>query len=154
MPEAQFLVIDRSAKVGTRTHELIDPEGVLVQYSFAPGVPTSVPEWAAQRFIANPDGFIVKTDKGMTISKNHFQADATGEYIQLATNQVIASLDELTNAALLLRALQAGGKFKKGAKTPELIAFLLEKASEDTTDTPAKPVGDEEDNLIDGEDDE
>lgn len=152
MPETQFLVTDRSAKIGTRVHELIDPEGIVVQFSFAPNIGTPVPEWAAQKFIENPDGFIVKTDKGMTISKNHFQTDATGEVIQLAANQVVASLDELSNPALLLRALQAGGKFKKGAKPAELIAFLLEKSAEGTPDAPA--AVDNEDNLIDDGDDE
>ena len=126
MNDAMFGVVDPSSidpNAPPRRHQIL-VDGGLVTYEFSPGVPTRMPEAHAMKFLAS--GFPVVDEKDRSV-KGFRKSEPDGSVPALAPDEVIASLDELTQEALLVRAQAAPGgeAFKRGAKKSDLIDFLV-----------------------------
>lgn len=122
-------VIDTNAHkapTGSREHD-IGPK----KYSLTSHTGTDMPMEHAVNFLRDPS-FIVTDADGEVVGSLDRQT-AVGQVqprLQLKSNQVIATLDELSNTSLLVRANEypEGKGFKQNTKKETLIAFLTDQA--------------------------
>lgn len=138
-----FSVTDRLTNdLGPRQHELADPvTGHISRFKFIASEATKCPRWAAERFAAI-DGFDVVDAKGKVFKSA--ASNAPGLLRAIASNETIATFDELTQDALLQRCLAADEKcgFNKAAKKDAMVDWLTARA-----DAPVAPTADVEDAL-------
>lgn len=111
-----------------RTHEILRADKSMAQYTFGFQEPLGVPLPHALKFLEN--GFRVFADPECTraLKRSRSAKDGhDGQVLQaLADHEVIAGVDELTQAALYKRAaaLPGGDAFKPNAKKDDLVAFV------------------------------
>ena len=112
MPDTLF-VLDTTAipGKGTREHEML-VDGLIKSFKFEPGIPLELPLAVAIKFLRH-DAF-KRTDKGGDLLPYHRkpkQPDElkAGERFALKDHETIAHYGELTNVALLQRALELPG---------------------------------------------
>lgn len=139
--EEKYLVTDLNAtdSSGPRSHVMreryVYPNGRSemrdVKYTFEPGKPTEIARTVALRFAKVDPSFEVKTPDGYIIKPSTHKTDAGAE-IALDPGQVVATVDELTDKALLDRAMAFPGAEHLPAKPKraDLIKFVL-SAGED-----------------------
>jgi hypothetical protein len=123
----------------TRTHEhLID--GVPTQFTFAVGqkLPLSIDK--ALKFLKDP-AFIVTDADGKRYDPTPKEPTGAAA-VELAPNELIARIDELSTDALVIRAKQINGGegFKKQDGREKIIAFLIEKTAATRANEAARAV--------------
>ena len=111
-------------KVQARTHEILP--GVF--YALVFNEDTFMPEEHARRFLVDK-AFQVTAPSGNLVPALDPEASSRVIPNMLRPNQIIADVSELTQEALLTRALMAPGapKFTSRTKRDTLIEFLLEE---------------------------
>ena len=123
---AMAQVKDLNALTDARRHDLIEPDGSVKAYEFMPGRYTAVPLTVATRYLVGNSGFEVKGPDGQILKLVQQPQDAAGgRGLVLRPDQVIASLDELTQDALIARAAVLGGKFTKASGKKAVVEFLI-----------------------------
>lgn len=123
---AMAQVKDLNAVTDARRHDLMDADGKITAYDFMPGRYTEVPLALATRWLVGNIGFEVKGPDGQILKLVAQPQDAAGgRGMVLRPDQVIASLDELTQDALIARAAAKGGKFTKASGKKAVVEFLL-----------------------------
>lgn len=126
---AVMLVLDTTARDGIRTHEMI-VQGVVRSFNFEVGKGLPLPTTTAVKFLKH-DAFKLVDEKGEVLEWQRRPKQpnelGAGETLKLADNETIARVDELSNGALLRRALELplGEKFSTGSDRQEMIAFLV-----------------------------
>ena len=111
-----------------RTHEQLWSDGRIEQYTFEFQKPLLVPLSHALRFLEN--GFKVFVDEQCTraLKQTRSARDGHSGHVvqQLAEDEVIANLEELTAPALYKRAvtLPGGDAFKPNSKKADLVEFV------------------------------
>lgn len=119
--EVKFKVRDTTA-TSPRTHVMLDDKGNKVSFTFPNDHESiDVPYQYALKFARIPE-FHVTDPNGRLIRAVPQRRGSGG--IQLNGDECIAKLEELTNAALLVRCQNAGGSQNKNTPKPQLIAFL------------------------------
>jgi hypothetical protein len=119
--DVMFYVRDTAASSAPRTHIMLDDNNKEVPFLFESAFKElAVPYRFAIRFAAI-DGFIVRD-----ANQRQIRAVQTkrADGFRLKSNEVITTLDKLVHEELVARAVAAGGKFSKGSKKDEMIAFL------------------------------
>lgn len=126
MTETMAQVRDLNAIDAPRTHDLTDQDGRVTAYTFHPRQHTAVPLTVATRWLVGNNGFEVLGPDGQVLKLVQQPQDAAGgRGLVLRPDQVIASLDELTQDALIARAAAKGGKFTKASGKKAVVEFLL-----------------------------
>lgn len=132
-PDVQLLVLDTTAINEPRTHEQV-VDGVIRPFVFERGKPLPLPFAIASKFLVH-EAFKLMNEKGEIIAwKRHpKQPDelGAGEKIKVGDDETIARYDELSNNALLQRAvvMPGGEKFAQGKDRPDrgaMISFITE----------------------------
>ena len=111
--------------LGPRQHELTNPAtGKIERFKFAEGEATRCPRWAALALAALP-GFEVADPRGKRLRIAAARRAAPAR--DLAPDEVVARLEELTQDALLARcqARDSGCGFGKSTRKTELVDWLL-----------------------------
>lgn len=126
----EMLVIDTTATDGPRTHEqLID--GAVKQFKFEPSKPLALEPAIAAKFLRHPAFQLVdEAGKVVAYARPPRQPEemGAGEKLELAKDETVARLDELTSPALLKRvvALPGGERFAKdAADRAAIIKFIV-----------------------------
>lgn len=134
-----YLVRDMNAKGKPRTHEVPLGDGSFRSFTFpdeSTGLPIPI---AAAIKLARIPGFEVKNRDGIVITGQQIEEeDATGDFVTLSADQTIAKFSELTQDALLLRAIDCGepGRvFKKNSSRDSLIEFLISRNASKAVDS-------------------
>lgn len=139
-----------------RTHEII-VDGLIKPCAFEYGVPLTMPESHARKFVHIPE-FIVLNAEGKRVKPAisiTLGFDAAGK-LTLADDQCVARLDELSMESLLSRASPLLGGEKMTLKTGKatVIAFLIEarkKKLVQNISTEKRASGDDADEMSDAE---
>ena len=149
---SMLLVIDTTAIEGPRVHEMI-VDGVAKPFTFERGKPLALPFAIAAKFLKH-EAFKLVDEKGNLIAykRRPKQPDelGAGEQLKLTDEQTVANFDELSNSALLARALEipGGEQFAAADKPPraDMIAFLVTtaKAKKAANASKEKDVGEGE----------
>lgn len=113
----------------SRTHH-ITYQGRPAQVTFEYGKALRLPFDAALKFLKEPAFIVIDPNTGEKFDPTPKAPEGVSSAaLELAADEVIAKLDELTQEALFLRAKQLDGSdhLKKGTPKTELIAFLAAK---------------------------
>jgi hypothetical protein len=136
-----LLVLDTTATAAypTRTHEHI-VDGLPQQVTFKVGEKLALPVALALKFLKDP-AFIV-TDPATGMRYDPTPKEPQGNSLELAPNEIIARIDELSTDALVIRAKQIDGgeNFKKQDGREKLIAFLADKTKANRVREAARAV--------------
>lgn len=124
-------VLDTTAIAGPpREHEQI-LDGQIKAFKFEAGKGLELPEAIAVKFLKH-DGFklVDEDDNVIEYQRAPKQPDElqAGEKLILAGDEIVARLDELTNAALLKRAMAmpGGERFANEPNRAAIIAFMIQ----------------------------
>lgn len=121
-----FLVTDLTASKGPRTHDFRHTDGKHIKKVTFPNDESAVEipvDYA--RGLIGIDGFRVTDLKGIE-QKPRVEYDMYNNAVTLPPSKVIADVEELTQAALLVRAAKVpGSDFKGNASREALINFLM-----------------------------
>jgi hypothetical protein len=125
-----------------RTHDIM-VSGVIRQVTFEIGQPQLLPIDVALRFLKD-DAFVVTDPRtGKKYDPTPPQPDIhSGAAFALASDEVVAKLDELTQEALFIRSKQMQGAedIKKGTPKEKLISFLARSRAKTGTGAPSSRV--------------
>lgn len=154
-------VLDSTATLasGPRRHEQV-VGGRLVTYEFKPNEPLDLPPEVATKFLKH-EAFRLIGPNGEPVAylRRPKQPDelGAGEKLALGPDETVARYDELSNSALLQRALElpGGEVFAQGASPPSrtaLIAFLKEARAK--TEDRSKTAAPAETELVEDDDDD
>lgn len=119
-----------SKRGGPRTHVLV-VDGLNKSFTFQPHEAKELPPAIAVRFLKD-EAFKLVDKEGNPIEYRRRprlpEELGAGERLAVADDEVIARLEELTDKALQLRALEltGGEKFAEAANRADMIAFLTE----------------------------
>lgn len=130
-----LLVFDANCPVTgdqTLTHEMKNPDGSWAQISFKRGVGTPLAFAMAMRFISRDPCWTAKTEDGKPFVAKVRENDDPSIIRRLEADECKATFDELTQDALISRAviLPGGESFNKSTKKTDLVAFLIAKGEE------------------------
>lgn len=109
-----------------RTHDIMY-EGRIAQVTFELGKPQPLPLDIAIKFLKDEAFQVIDPGTGKKYDPTPKQPEAAGgASFQLAPDEIVAKLDELTQEALYIRVKQFPGteEFKKGTPKEKLISFL------------------------------
>lgn len=121
-----LFVLDTNCRPGfeVRVHQVALDNGGFVSYEFKEHEKLEMPAEHAMKFLKD-EAWIVIDHEGKRV-RPITDVKAGQEIPKLGPNQVVATWDELTAVALLVRTMmrRGGEKFKKGSKKDDLIEFL------------------------------
>ncbi|WOF74139.1 hypothetical protein QMT40_001786 [Parvibaculaceae bacterium PLY_AMNH_Bact1] len=147
--EETLFVLDTTCKEDVnRTHEM-PFEGRTVPITFKYDTPRELPFALAIKFLKTPS-FVCTDEEGTPIPFDGIPKQPgelqAGEELQLQPNEVVAKLDELTVDALVLRAnvLPDGEKLNKRSGKDNLIAFIVDKTTEQNAANTRSEGGEDE----------
>lgn len=134
-----YTVVDELAKTKARPHQAFVPMvradgrriNDLQTFVMEPGVPLPVPKVVALQF-ARVETFTVRNPHGAKV-KPSAPKDMVDGRVKLDPGQIVAQVDELTDAALLKRAkaLPGGDALPRSPKREDLVDFVLAGGADD-----------------------
>jgi hypothetical protein len=122
--EAAFFVQDILARDTPRTHEFLNEEGDVVNFTFKPGERIDMPAYLVRKYIIkNPETFKVTNVDGDIYRLRDLEQNQAS--IILAVDEVVAKLDWLKKAALLNVAEQRNVVVETGDKEETIITKII-----------------------------